>query len=635
MSEVGEELSVAEVAQALWKIEVQPSAARFEEPGWSFERSFEGSCTRCSGTLHLLGKPYVSNGRSYRYAALVCAICMCAFTMKDLGYSSRAALEQGPTKKPSEDARAVVGVTEVPSLESGAGESAPPYARHWAVPDVSLVEDVVAGAATELGAALKPGEDLPRHALSEPTSVEAVALRGEPGSLWMVLVRHEPLAWGCMSSEVRVVRGAGDEGASLHVATQECDVHRAAGRHHLPFALRVAAGAAVTMDGAATPFKVGNTTLETVGRLVAMLRSPDRTSPIILLSGAQARDRAEVLLPRVGGGALVATIDGDASWRLSEALGADMGCYAGAVRIYPPFRPGLSPADCPVWVSRRIAHHGWENAADDIVATVALAADAPRRPALEAELIRDAGARALRAVGAENERLRQQVEETKRSAGTSPDIDEIFDAQAAEIDRLQTLLASADQQREEQTRRIADLGERLEHEVTTRQGLQAALKHVHWQEQSDSVTEAAAPADETVDAAIERMGDPTGPLVCTENALKAWRAARYPDPARMLAALLKLEEAASGWRLQDADVGGRLAGWLHAEFGLRSALDDAGLERAGLDSFTFENKAWSRIPHVKVDDAKHANQVGRIYFAIDAANRRWVVDHVGQKLYGL
>ena len=57
------------------------------------------------------------------------------------------------------------------------------------------------------------------------------------------------------------------------------------------------------------------------------------------------------------------------------------------------------------------------------------------------------------------------------------------------------------------------------------------------------------------------------------------------------------------------------------------------MENAKADKFTFENRSFSREPHIKIDDYTNPNEVGRVYFAIDAKSRRFVVDHAGTKLY--
>jgi hypothetical protein len=89
-----------------------------------------------------------------------------------------------------------------------------------------------------------------------------------------------------------------DQGhATLHAVTQECRAHAGAGPEEFPFPLRVAARSTVTIEGV-PPFRVGNTTSDTVDRLVDRLRSPSRTHPIVLLPCPQARLRADRLLAR-------------------------------------------------------------------------------------------------------------------------------------------------------------------------------------------------------------------------------------------------------------------------------------------------------------------------------------------------
>ena len=48
-----------------------------------------------------------------------------------------------------------------------------------------------------------------------------------------------------------------------------------------------------------------------------------------------------------------------------------------------------------------------------------------------------------------------------------------------------------------------------------------------------------------------------------------------------------------------------------------------------------DGKTHSRLPHLKLGDNTSPNEVGRVYFAMDAEGERFIVDHVGLKLYGL
>ncbi|MEU2507140.1 DEAD/DEAH box helicase [Streptomyces sp. NPDC007863] len=78
--------SVIDLARERWG--VTPGGEfpeRFTEPGWSYEAAVERPCPVCAGALHALRRPYESQGRTYRYTALVCPACPAAFTLADLG----------------------------------------------------------------------------------------------------------------------------------------------------------------------------------------------------------------------------------------------------------------------------------------------------------------------------------------------------------------------------------------------------------------------------------------------------------------------------------------------------------------------------------------------------------------------
>ena len=47
---------------------------------------------------------------------------------------------------------------------------------------------------------------------------------------------------------------------------------------------------------------------------------------------------------------------------------------------------------------------------------------------------------------------------------------------------------------------------------------------------------------------------------------------------------------------------------------------------------TFNGKRWDGLPHIKVRDAVSPNEVGRIYFALDSEEKRFIVNPVGLHL---
>ena len=62
--------------------------------------------------------------------------------------------------------------------------------------------------------------------------------------------------------------------------------------------------------------------------------------------------------------------------------------------------------------------------------------------------------------------------------------------------------------------------------------------------------------------------------------------------------------------------------------GIEVALSDGGYADCW---FEYEGKPYQRLPHVKIDDAKAPNEVGRIYFALDSSGKRIIVDWFGTK----
>ncbi|MFE0132676.1 DEAD/DEAH box helicase [Streptomyces sp. NPDC059037] len=78
--------SVPELVHTRWGVRLtDPLPARFEEPGWSYEEKVPRRCPACRGELHSLRRPYESQGRVYRYVAVVCPRCPAAYALADLG----------------------------------------------------------------------------------------------------------------------------------------------------------------------------------------------------------------------------------------------------------------------------------------------------------------------------------------------------------------------------------------------------------------------------------------------------------------------------------------------------------------------------------------------------------------------
>lgn len=126
-----------------------------------------------------------------------------------------------------------------------------------------------------------------------------------------------------------------------------------------------------------------------------------------------------------------------------------------------------------------------------------------------------------------------------------------------------------------------------------------------------------------------------GAIVFTAAALRGWRKDGYPHVNAMRDALVTLARAAADWRRAECNTGMRMKEWLKTNFELNYAQEDEPLAIRKLDKFEHDGRVYSRAQHLKLDDHVKPNEVGRVYFATDSDDARFVVDHVGLKLYGL
>jgi hypothetical protein len=117
-------------------------------------------------------------------------------------------------------------------------------------------------------------------------------------------------------------------------------------------------------------------------------------------------------------------------------------------------------------------------------------------------------------------------------------------------------------------------------------------------------------------------------FVLTTRAKEMCDPSPYPDPGRMWWHLERLAEAAEAWSAAGRVVGEGLKTWMLSTYGIEISLFD----RERRYDFAYDGAAYSAEPHVKVDDYKDPGRCGRIYFAIDNDNGRFIVDHVGLHL---
>ena len=126
-----------------------------------------------------------------------------------------------------------------------------------------------------------------------------------------------------------------------------------------------------------------------------------------------------------------------------------------------------------------------------------------------------------------------------------------------------------------------------------------------------------------------------GAIVFTPNARSQWNKDKRPEHAKMRKALVAFAQSALEWRRKDSKIGQDLSLWLEERLGLAVPFSDAGLVKADRHLFDFEGQTWDRSRHIKLKDRTSPDGVGRVYFDIDKEQGRFIVDHVGLKLYGI
>ncbi|APH02678.1 hypothetical protein ASJ30_14930 [Janibacter indicus] len=214
--------------------------------------------------------------------------------------------------------------------------------------------------------------------------------------------------------------------------------------------------------------------------------------------------------------------------------------------------------------------------------------------------------------------------------------------QDAELETLRTRVAELD-------RELAQWLEEVERLTTENEAL-LDLKYQasYWKEQAerayadtgDRPAEGWDPCPELDPDDMSELAEhlqqvSAGAIVFTAAAKRSWRKSGYPHVTAMQDALIKLARAAAEWRNKECDLGMTMKSWLKTAYGLNFSPEDVPLVRQKLHEFTHNGQSYEREPHLKLDDHVKPNEVGRIYFATDKENARFVVDHVGLKLYGI
>jgi hypothetical protein len=483
------------------------------------------------------------------------------------------------------------------------------------------------------------------------------------GRVWSVQVSHpgdDDPTW-LWRIDIWVVEGRSDAESELttRVSVESLQPDRisapnvAAGRP--AFVGAVIEALTLKSDGIGLQW-VNSVTRNNAASFVEFLDRGDRRLPVVAISerrgdGAGAEQRAEELLERLGGIAHVAHLAPSGSWELSERVPEGGGCFAGAVRIYWPGTVSTDPIHRhPLFVSKRIEQVGWEAVRREIVERIGTQSAASIGVPQQALAIR----RAVRAQARETAALRQKEREQLLAGFRARDAqvralkEQLADAaptgSEADVDLTKDVLAELEAQLQENESLGAKLEEaQLERDLAQDENedlkvrlatAERNLRDVYLSIPGSSQNEASL-EDLDVPDLLAALQSERGALWLTDNALRSWQRSPSANPDKVKHALLKFRAAAQAWRDADTSIGNQLNVWLANEYGLDLATSDEPLKRHGKDTFAFEGQTWSQEWHLKLGDNTSPENVARVYFALDTPGRRWIINHVGLKLYGL
>lgn len=238
------------------------------------------------------------------------------------------------------------------------------------------------------------------------------------------------------------------------------------------------------------------------------------------------------------------------------------------------------------------------------------------------------------ATAAEREARNQQIAADLAAAKEQGDLAQEVAAQAriiedlkGEVDQYDSWFRQVEEERDSFKAQAALAAYWKQEAQRARQS--SGLKVIDW---------ADAPALDPGDLAdlasfLEKQGQ--GAITFTHNAHQSWKRDDYPRNEIMRDALIALTKAAIEYRRLGCQLGMLPDEWFKQEWELALASTDKYMRKNALDGFAWDGKTYSREPHLKLGDHTSPNEVGRVYFAMDSEGERFIVDHVGLKLYGL
>ncbi|MEU6623358.1 hypothetical protein ABZ926_21665 [Streptomyces litmocidini] len=365
---------------------------------------------------------------------------------------------------------------------------------------------------------------------------------------------------------------------------------------------------------------------EQVAVLAESLAAPTRLPALLL----QPRDESAWQLARrassqLVGLAQVVTLNYATSRALSRELPELQVPDGGALLVWPDLRlshPRYSRPEIRLegmvehWmrtlaelsVLARGSDRGWDAARQSARATAA------RRAAAQVE-----EARRLGDAAAERAALEQRVRELEESVS---EWEGLAVSEAARADENISKAADAAKFEEDATR-----WRKLYEQERASSGSPSAPVDP-WESIPDLQKGVSAPTYRALEEASE------GRIVFTPNAERSWKSDQYRFHEEMTEQLVLLAKAAADLYEQSPTSMPYLDEWFSTQHGLKVATSDLTIKKNPRMRYaTYGGAQHDTLPHVKVRDGVAHSDCGRIHFALDPENRRFVVDHVGVKKY--
>lgn len=349
--------------------------------------------------------------------------------------------------------------------------------------------------------------------------------------------------------------------------------------------------------------------------LEALLSSPERRLPIILVSELSGETLAGDLHERISGDlsglAHTVRLSGQAAWELTNRLGKEWSCYNGAVRLFWPFRSNtFDSRNHPLWTLDQIM----SRAPDEIAGRDYIRGVISGRVIEASTYVADDTA----FHDFEVKRVRRAADSVRIAAADDGDMQALADSYAAENDALRARV-------DEQEKEIRNLRDNVE-------ALQVALYSSGSAAEAEAIETPPQTVAEAVAVARRELANRVAIAVETDADIEGLNPTAGP-PDKILRYLRTLGALADA--LEAGPLGKSIPIWLR-EQGVECSGDSETM-RGSKDGKKFRQRAVNGDIveceyHAKPVDNVHPDMCVRIYFAVATEKPYVKIGYIGRHI---